>query len=769
MQSTKSTRSGNAAPSTRLPASTGLRQTMLRLCRWLLRHRRWVVVLFMLAAVIGGALYPQVKVNYSMTDYLPKDSPSVVSLDDMKRSFDGGVPNARLYAEGLSEAQAERLADNLAEVDGVDEVMWLGTAVDMKQPAAVQDADTVKTWKTDGSSDGGTSGSEKSGDTAADNAASGDGYLYQLVIASDKGRQAIADARTAAEHVGADRVSMSGDAVSTADAQESTAEQVVYIMLAAVAVVILILLLASNSWLEPVIFLIVIGVAIVMNMGSNIVLHDISFISQICGAILQLAVSMDYAIVLLHTFRRAQKEFADPEEAMAHAMVRGFSVVLSSAAVTFFGFLSLTVMRFGIGVNMGIVLAKGIVFSFLAVMFLMPALTLMMLKPLNALRHRYLLPSFGRFAAACQKIMLPASLIIILCAVPAYLAQDRTDFIYDASGMTELGSVQSIESDRIDQAFGKSETWVAMVPEGRWADEQATIDAIEKLDHVTGVTSYITVAGRAMPVDVVPESTAEQVVSNGWSRIVVTLDVTPESEQAYDMVSRMRGTLAERYGDDYRLVGSTVSIYDLRETVRQDSMKVKIFSMGAIALVLAVMFRSLSIPIVVLAAIEVAIWMNLSVPYLTGNTLNYIGYLVIDAVQLGAAVDYAIIYAREYFERRRTESARDAARSAVHHSAITILTSATILIFAGVAVNLIATNGVISELGTLIARGAFLSMIMMFVFLPWLLRVTDPLIRHTSIGLHFAVDSGGRARPVSSASRPAIHQSQGGHHASSQR
>ncbi|WP_165782645.1 efflux RND transporter permease subunit [Bifidobacterium margollesii] len=732
-----------------------------------------MVSLFMLAAIVGAVLYPQVKVNYSMTDYLPKDSPSVVSLDDMKRSFDGGVPNARLYAEGLSEAQADRLADDLAKVDGVDEVMWLGTAVDMKQPAAVQDDDTVKTWKTDGSS-----GTTESG------TASGDGYLYQLVIASDKGRQAIADARAAAEHVGADRVSMSGDAVSTADAQESTATQVVYIMLAAVAVVILILLLTSNSWFEPVIFLIVIGVAIVMNMGSNIVLHDISFISQICGAILQLAVSMDYAIVLLHTFRRAQQEFADPEEAMAHAMVRGFSVVLSSAAVTFFGFLSLTVMRFGIGVNMGIVLAKGIVFSFLAVMFLMPALTLMMLKPLNALRHRYLLPSFGRFAAVCQRIMLPASLIIILCAVPAYLAQDRTDFIYGASGMTEPGSVQAVESERIDQAFGKSETWVAMVPEGRWADEQATIDAIEKLDHVTGVTSYITVAGRAMPVDAVPESTVEQVVSNGWSRIVVTLDVTPESEQAYDMVSLMRETLAEHYGDDYRLVGSTVSIYDLRDTVRQDSMKVKIFSMGAIALVLAVMFRSLSIPIVVLAAIEVAIWMNLSVPYLTGSTLNYIGYLVIDAVQLGAAVDYAIIYAREYFERRRTEPARDAARSAVHHSAITILTSATILIFAGVSVNLIATNGVISELGTLIARGAFLSMLMMFVFLPWLLRVTDPLIRHTSLGLHFAADSGDRAadsgrriadsgghiRPAHSAViRSSIHQSQGGHHASSQR
>ena len=683
--------------------------TMLNVCKGLLHHRRWVVGFFALLTLVCGVIYPYVGVNYSMTDYLPKDSPSVVALEDMKSAFGGGTPNARLYAEGIDAAQAETISKELADVDGVTEVMWLGSVVDIRQPASVQDAKTVSTWKTD------------------------DGYLYQLTVESDKGTTALRDARAVAEQDGATRVSMSGDAVSTADAQQSTAQQVVYIMLAAVAVVVLILLLTSNSWFEPVIFLIVIGVAVVINMGTNIVLGEISFISQICGAILQLAVSMDYAIVLLHTFRREQQRYTDPEEAMAHAMMRGFSVVLSSAAVTFFGFLSLTVMRFGIGVNMGVVLAKGIVFSFLSVMFLMPCLILMMLKPLNALRHRYLLPSFRRFAEVCQRIMLPAALVIIVCAVPAYLAQDRNDFVYGASGMTAPGSVQERESKRIDDAFGKSETWVVMVPEGRWADEQKTVDAIERLDHVTGVTSYITEAGRALPTEIVPESTADQVLSHGWSRIVVSLDVESESDTAYDMVETMRRTVGAYYGDDYRLVGNTVSIYDLRDTVRQDTPIVRIFSIGSIALVLMIMFRSISIPIVILLAIEVAIWMNLSVPYLTGGSLNYIGYLVIDAVQLGAAVDYAIIYAREYFDQRRTMNAKDAARSAIHHSAVTILTSATILIFAGVSVNLIATNGVISELGTLIGRGAFLSMLMMFVFLPWLLRVTDPLIQRTTM------------------------------------
>ncbi|MBT1180071.1 efflux RND transporter permease subunit [Bifidobacterium vespertilionis] len=691
-------------------------KSRLGIGRLLLRHRRWVIAVFALFTVLGAFAYPQVKVNYSMADYLPQDSPSVVSLNDMKAAFGAGVPNARLYAEGISQAQADRLADDLADIDGVDEVMWLGSVVDVKTPAAVQDADTVSSWKTD------------------------DGYLYQLTIDSAKAVDAIAHIRAAATNDGASAVSMSGDGVTTAEAQSSTGREILIILVVAVAIVVGILLLTSHSWFEPVIFLIVIGVAIVMNMGSNIVMGEISFISQICGAILQLAVSMDYAIVLLHTFRRVERDMpsATAEEAMAEAMRRSFVVILSSAAVTFFGFLSLTVMRFGIGVNMGVVLAKGIVFSFLSIMLLMPCLILALLKPLNALEHRYLMPSFSAFAKACMRVALPAAIAIAVMAVPSYLAQDRNAFIYGASDFASPGSSVRVQADHIEEAFGKSETWVIMVPEGRWADEQALQDEVEQLPHVSDVTSYISEAGRAMPVDIVPESQREQIISNGWSRLVVSMDVETDSDDAYALVPQMRETAARHYGDDYRLVGTSVSTYDLRDVVRDDSARVRFFSLGSIALVLMIMFRSLSIPFVVLLAIEASIWINLAIPYFTGDTLNYIGYLVIDAVQLGAAVDYGIIYTREYLDWRRRESAREATEHAIGHSAVTILTSASILAFAGLAVQMISSNGVIGEIGMLISRGALLAMLMMFLLLPWLFRVCDGLIRRTSIGLDFA-------------------------------
>lgn len=684
----------------------------LNLCRAFLRHRKLVVAAFFALAVICALCIPQVKVNYDLTAYLPDDTASTVALNDMQEAFDSGIPNLRVLAEGISQAQAEQLSKDLANIDGVSEVMWLGTAVDTAEPLAVQDEDTVSSWVTEG----------------------GDGYLFQLTVDGENGQEVLAQVRSTAEGAGA-AVYFDGTEADSVDLQESAAVQIVYIMIIAVAIIIAILLLTSHSWLEPLIFLVVIGVAIVMNMGTNLFIGEISFVSQICGAILQLAVSMDYAIVFLHTFRRAQREYSDAFEAMAHAMKRGFSVVLSSAAVTFFGFLALSVMDFKIGVDMGVVLAKGIACSFLTVMFFMPCLTLMLLKPLNALNHRYIIPSLDKFARGCQKIMVPAAIVVIVVAVPSFLAADSTDFIYGTippDSESQLGK----EEAYVEECFESEETWVLMVPEGQLPREQELADTIEAMDHVTGVTSYVTVAGRAMPVEAVPESSLSQLMSNGWSRMVITSDSSYESDEAFALVEQVRNAAHELYGDDYRLAGTAVSTYDLRDTVQADSIRVQVFTIVAIGIVLAVMFRSLSIPIVMLLAIKLAVWMNQAVPYFTGEQLSYIAYMVIDSVQMGASVDYAIIYAREYFDRRKQYGPGEAARSAVKHGGVPIMTSASILILAGVAIGLVSTITIISQLGSLIWRGALLSMLMMFVFLPWLFKTCDGLIRKTSMGLH---------------------------------
>ena len=683
----------------------------LRFSRAFLRHRHLTIILFAIATVLAALAIPQVKINYSMTDYLPADSPSTRAINTMEDVFGAGVPNVKLYAEGIDQSAAKQLATALGKTEGVDEVMWLGTQVDVDKPLELQDQDLIGDWKTD------------------------DGYLYQIVAGEEGGSATIARIRQAAEDAGATRVSLSGDLANTTAMQESTSVEVRLIMVAAVAIVIIILLITSHSWFEPVVFLIPIGVAIVLNMGTNLVMGEISFISQLCGAVLQLAVSMDYAIVFLHRFRGMQHEFDDDVEAMAHCMQRSFSIGLSSAAVTFFGFLALCIMRFGIGVNLGIVLAKGIAFSFISVIFLMPCLILAMLPLLDRFNHRYLVPSLAPLARGIGRIAAPLAVVIALIAIPAYRGEDRTSFIYGSGESISPTSEAGVEKARVDKTFGSTETWVVMVPEGHWAKETELVSSLKAMDHIDGVTSYVTVAGNAMPVEVVPSDTLKQVIDGGWSRIVLTTDVSGESDASFKLVEEVRAEAHKVYGDDYLLAGSMVSIYDLRDTTQADATPVKLFTMASIGVVLMFMFRSVSIPVLILAAIEVSIWINLAIPYLMGASLSYIGYLVIDSVQMGAAVDYAIVLARQYFDDRERMGAKDAAAGAIEYAGVPIMTSATILVLCGFAIQMISSNGIISQLGTLVGRGAFLAMLMMFLFLPFLFRLFDGVVRRTSLGL----------------------------------
>ncbi|MDR1028857.1 MAG: MMPL family transporter [Clostridiales Family XIII bacterium] len=563
-----------------------------------------------------------------------------------------------------------------------------------------------------------------------------EGFLYQLTVDGGKTATALEAARESARAHNATDVAMSGDAVTSNGARESASKEILYIMLVAVATIILIVSLTSESWFEWVIFLLVLAMAIMMNMGTNLFKGEISFITQICAAVLQLAVSMDYAIVMLHTFRRYQQAYPDdPVKAMAYAVHKGFSVVLSSAAVTFFGFLSLCIMSFLIGADMGIVLAKGIFFSFLSVTFLMPCIILACLKPLKRFEHRNLLPSFDRFGTWCTKLMIPLSIIICLVVVPAFLAHRETGFSYGAAGMIDEESEVGREAKMIDDAFEPSETWVMMVPEGSLAQEKALVRELEALPKVRNVTSYVNVAGEMIPTEMVPESRLSLLISEGSSRVVIQTALDSDGGADYGMVEEVLRIGESHYGDECRLAGALVSEYDLKTTTQADSGRVKLFSLITIALVLMVMFRSLSIPPIVLIPIEIAIWINMAIPYFVGQNPNYIGYLVIDAVQLGASVDYAIIFTREYLDRRRLHPPLKAAKSAIGGSGIMIITSALILTIAGLSIFLVASNNIISEIGMLIGRGAFLSMLMMFTLLPLLFVLCDPIVRRTSMGV----------------------------------
>ncbi len=687
---------------------------MERFFRGVLSHRKLVITIFVILTCLSVACIPQVKIDANMSDYLPTSAKSSQDLSDMKAIYGNDITNARIYVTGISQVDAASFDEQLKNQPGVTSVTWLGDEVDLDKPIEVANADTVKEWY------------------------DGDGYLYQCVFTSDVDQAEIDSIRSMAQALpGAQTVAIDGSAVSDAANMATINTDMAKIMTIAVIVVFVMVLLNTTSYLHPVVMLLTIGVAIALNMGTNIFRGTISSITQLVASVLQLAVSMDYSIVLLTNFGRYREKTDSQFEAMVMAMTKSFPVILSSAAVTFFGFLSLAAMQFLIGADMGIALAKGIVCSFFSITLFMPCLLYNMRNAVEKTSHAPFFKSFNRMAKVCRAGAVPALIIAIVLAVPALRASGAVSFTYGSAANIAQDSQVKIDGDIIDQAFGESQTWAIMVPEGNWAEENALVDDLKALPTTKSVLSYSTIAGSALPHELADESQIKQLLNGGWSRIVLTSNIPDESKSAFDLVTTVRNLCQEHYGDNYKLVGNAVSYSDIKSVTTTDNTTVKMASILAIGAVLLVMFKSISIPIILVSAIEVSIWINEAVPYFTGDTINFVAFLVIDAVQLGAAVDYAIIFTEEYLARRKRMNKKDAAFQSVEKTAQPIITSSSILILACIGITVAVSSPMIQQVGELIARGAFISVVEIFFVLPLLFQLLDGFVRHTSYKIGF--------------------------------
>lgn len=698
---------------------------MERLFRGILRHRKVVIGVFVALTVICACLIPQVKIDANMSDYLPPTAKSSQDLDAMKRIYGNDITNARVYVTGISLPDAKALDKRLKGEKDVVSVTWLGDEADVDQPLETQDADTIADWY------------------------DGKGYLFQAVLKSGAKQSQIDRIRALAKAVpGAKTVAIDGSAADDAANMATINTDMGKIMTIAVIVVLVVVALNTTSYLHPIVMLLTISVAIVLNMGTNVFRGTISSITQLVASVLQLAVSMDYSIVLLTNFGRAQQRTDDQFEAMVSAMTKSFPVILSSAAVTFFGFLSLGAMQFLIGADMGIALAKGIVCSFFSITLLMPCILYNMRGLVAKTMHKPFFRGFHRMAKVCHAGAVPALVIAAVLAVPALLASQSVSFTYGSAANMSPTSQVKIDGDVIDKAFGKSQTWAIMVPAEHWGDENALVDDLQKLPTTKSVLSYSTIASSAMPHQLADKSQIKQLFSGGYSRIVLTSRIPDESKQAFDLVRRVRSLCRARYGSTYRLVGNAVSYADIKSVTSVDSTTVKLASILAIGAVLLVMFRSVSIPVILIMAIEVSIWMNEAVPYLMGQTINFVAFLVIDAVQLGAAVDYAIIFTEEYLARRRRMPKADASIQSIEKTAQPIMTSSSILILACLGIYLSVSSPMIQQVGMLIARGALISVILIFFVLPLLFTLLDGFVRVTSYKIGFYRGGTGDSQPA---------------------
>mgnify|MGYP001420208303 FL=1 len=681
-------------------------------------HKKWILAAFMIAAVLGGMLSVFVPVNFNTVDYLPSDAQSTTAIRIMKDEFGGEMPNARVMITNVSIHEALDYKAKIAATEGVADVSWLDDVVGLDTlkttPVEFLDTSVVESYYKDNNA------------------------LMNLTVRSGMELDAVG---AIYETIGEENAA-AGEAVSIAEAQAMSVSEVVKAMALLIPVVLVILILSTGSWIEPMFFLVSIGVAIFINMGTNILLGEISFITRTVSPILQLAVSLDYTIFLLHSFN-SHRLTVEPEKAMKLAMKESLSTVAASAATTMIGFAALIFMRFGIGADLGLNLLKGIIFSFISVMVFLPALTLTLYRLIDKTRHRKLLPDFKGAGNVLMKIRIPFLVLVLIIAIPCFLAQSGADFMYGTGNVTKATRVGK-DTAFIEEKFGRQNTLALLVPKGDTGTEAELSDALSRLPHVTGVISYTTAVGAQIPAEFAPDEALEQFYSEHYARIIINTDTEDEGDEAFDTVRSVLDT-ASAYYDEYWLAGQSASLYDMRDIVSVDNRRVSLIAIIGIFLVLLVTFRSASMPFLLVFTIETAIWINLSFPYFTGQPLNFVGYLIISTVQLGATVDYAILIANTYLGNRKVYPKKEAMRITISDNLVAVLISAVTLAVSGFTLAYTSNNPIIIELGILLGRGTLLSFVMVACVLPALLVLFDGVIRKTTLnnGFHGAKNGKG--------------------------
>lgn len=675
-----------------------------------IRHKKSILIAFLIAAVLGSILLTLVHVNYDIADYLPRDAQSTNAIKIMEEEFGGEMPNAKVMLTDVSIQEALDLKQKLAAIDGVASVSWLDDVVGLDtlktKPLDFLDQSVVRNYYKDNNA------------------------LIDLTIEGGKERNTI---NAIYELIGENNAA-SGKAVSTAQTQSMSVTEVLNAMAILLPIIIIILILSTNSWIEPLFFLLTIGIAILINMGTNIIFGEISFITRTVSPILQLAVSLDYAIFLLHSFNGYRSDH-ESEEAMMLAMKDALPAVAASAATTVIGFAALIFMRFGIGADLGLNLLKGIIFSFISVIVFLPVITLMFYKYIDKTRHRRLMPDFKKSGSLLMKVRLPFLILALVIVLPSFLAQTKMEFMYGMGSITNAYRVGK-DTAYINEKFGSQNTLVLLVPRSNAGRESELCNELSKIPHVTSVVSFTTAVGAEIPPEFVPKEAAEQFYSKHYTRIILYTDTADEGEDAFNTVQAVLDTGADHY-DTYYLAGQSASLYDMKNVVSTDTKRVNLIAVIGIFIVLLLTFHSLSLPLFLVFSIETAIWINVSIPYFAGQPLSFIGYLIISTVQLGATVDYAILFTNAYLNNRKTLSKKDAMRTAIGDNFVAILTSAVILATAGFTLSLTSSNPIIGELGTLLGRGTLLSLAMVACVLPALLVLFDKVNQRTTLKSRF--------------------------------
>ena len=674
--------------------------------RFIVYHGKIIEKIFLVTTILCAVCFPFVGVNYDLSKYLPDFAPTKQALDVMEQEF--GYPGmARIMVKDVTLPEARTIRQRISRVDGVDLVVGPDLAANVySTDAFIKNSLTDRFYK-DGNA------------------------VYQIIF--EDGDSDASTHKAINEIygiVGKDRGCFAGSAVSSKERQESITREIAMAIGMAVVIIWLILTLTTTSWFEPFLFILVMAVAIVLNMGSNIMFGRISFFTFSTAAILQLAVSMDYSIFLLHTYTAIKQSGVDSRPAMEAAIEKSCSSILASGATTIVGFLVIALMKFTIGRDVGFVLTKGIVCSLVTVLFLMPTLILRFDKKIEKTAHRSFLPPLDGLGKLMYRIRIPVLAAAAFCAVPCYFGQSMNYFYYGDDALGSGPGTRVYEDSRaIEDVFGKSNVIIAMVPNGNVIKERRLTEELEDQEFIDYALSMAGTLPQGIPESFLPETVTKQLRTGSYARILISMENREESSYSFQCSEKLTEIVKKYYPEDSYVIGMTPTTMDIRDILTDDYNRVSIISLAGVALVVMLTFHSVMVPVLVIIPIEVAIYLNMTIPYIIGDSMVYIGYIIVSCLQLGATIDYSILMTNNYMEFRETMGSRDAAVTAIAKSAISILTSGGILTVVGYLLYFTSSIQAISQVGRLVGRGALLSMILVLSLLPALLAAFDKPIR----------------------------------------
>ena len=679
---------------------------MLKLGEKIVSARVVILILSFVLLIPAAYGYIKTRVNYDILSYLPKDIETMVGQDILVDQFGTGAFS--LYVvEGMEDKEVSALKSKIENVDHVSKVIWYDSFADLSVPKDMLPEKLYDAFNND------------------DKDATMMAIIFDDTTSADSTMDAIEEIRKISDK----QCFLSGMSAVVVDTKKLSEKETPIYVLIAVILSSIILAITMDSIMIPVLFLASIGMAIAYNLGSNIFMGQVSYITKALAAVLQLGVTMDYSIFLWHSYKAQQKEYTDKKEAMAHAIAETISSVVGSSITTVAGFVALCFMSFTLGLDLGIVMAKGVVFGVIACVTILPSLILVFDKAIEKTTHKVILPEFkgvGKFIAKHYRIFLVLFVIIL---IPAIYGYNHTKVYYklDSSLPDSLESVQA--NTELAKAFNMNSTHMILVTNDQSdKDTRNMMSDIENIDGVKFCLGLDSIIGSGIPSNFIPSEVTEALKSDEWQLVLVGSEYEVASDEVNNQCTEIEKTI-DSYNEKNMLVGEAPCTKDLIKITDKDFASVSTVSIGAIFIIILCVFGSISLPIVLVAVIEFAIFINMGIPCFTGTEIPFIASIVIGTIQLGATVDYAILMTTKY-KRNRLGGYRkfDAVATACQESVQSIVVSALSFFAATFGVGLYSDIDMISSLCTLMARGALISMCAVILMLPSALMLFDKVI-----------------------------------------